>query len=176
MNTECPSICSCHFFFLKFIYLFIFVCVGSSLLHTGFLQLWRTGASLCCGAQASHCGGFSCCRAQALGVRASVVAHGLSSCGTWAQLLRSMWDLPGRWLEPVTLALAGGFLTTATQGKAPSSCHLSVDFFKQSFVVFIVQSSMFYQTQLGNFKNEFLLILLFRIKYFRFFKVSSLLH
>ena len=29
-------------------------------------------------AQASHCGGFSCCRARALGVRASVVvAHGL---------------------------------------------------------------------------------------------------
>ena len=25
------------------------------------------GATLCCGAQASHCGGFSCCRAQALG-------------------------------------------------------------------------------------------------------------
>ena len=43
------------------------------------------GATLPCGAQASHCGGFSCCRAQALGVRASVVvAHGLSSCGSWA--------------------------------------------------------------------------------------------
>ena len=31
-------------------------------------------------------GGFSCCRARALGARASVVAaHGLSSCGTQAQ-------------------------------------------------------------------------------------------
>ena len=31
-----------------------------------------------CGARASHCGGFSCCRAQALGARASVaVARGL---------------------------------------------------------------------------------------------------
>ena len=40
------------------------------------------GATLGCGAQASHCGGFSCCGAQALGVRASVVvAHGLS-CST----------------------------------------------------------------------------------------------
>ena len=38
-----------------------------------------------CGEQASHCGGFSCCRARALGVRASVVAAcGLSSCGTQA--------------------------------------------------------------------------------------------
>ena len=42
------------------------------------------GATLHCGAQASHCGGLSCCGAQALGMWASVVAaHGLSSCGTW---------------------------------------------------------------------------------------------
>ena len=40
---------------------------------------------LCCGARASHCGGFSCCREQALGAQASVVvACGLSSCGSWA--------------------------------------------------------------------------------------------
>ena len=37
-----------------------------------------SGATLCCGARASHCGGFSCCGARALGTRASVVvAHGL---------------------------------------------------------------------------------------------------
>ena len=73
------------FFFNKFIYLFIFGCVGSSLLHAGFLQLWRAGATLCCGARASHCGGFSCCEARALGIRASVVvACGLSSCGSLA--------------------------------------------------------------------------------------------
>ena len=35
-----------------------------------------------CSAWASHCGGFSCCRAWALGTQASVVvAHGLRSCG-----------------------------------------------------------------------------------------------
>ena len=35
---------------------------------------------LSCGAWASHCGGFSCCRAQPLGAWASVVAaRGLSS-------------------------------------------------------------------------------------------------
>ena len=40
---------------------------------------------LCCGARASHCGGFSCCGARALGTWASVVAaRGLSSCSTWA--------------------------------------------------------------------------------------------
>ena len=43
-----------------------------------------SGATLCCFAQASHCG-FSCCGAWALGVRASVVvARGLSSCGLQA--------------------------------------------------------------------------------------------
>ena len=31
-----------------------------------------------------------------------------------------MWDLPGPGLEPVSLALAGGFLTTAPPGKPPS--------------------------------------------------------
>ena len=44
---------------------------------------------------------------------------GFSSCGTQAQLLRSMWDLPRPGIEPVSPALAGGFLTTATPGKLP---------------------------------------------------------
>ena len=40
-------------------------------------------SSLCSHAQASHCGGFSCCGAQALGAWASeVVARRLSSCGS----------------------------------------------------------------------------------------------
>ena len=76
-------IAAAFFFFL--IYLFIFGCFGSSLLHVGFLQSQQAGAALCCGAWASYCGGFSCCGAQALGAWASVVvAHGLScsaACG-----------------------------------------------------------------------------------------------
>ena len=48
-------------------------CAESSLLHRLFSS---------CGGRASHCRGFSYCRAQALGARASVVAaHGLSRCG-----------------------------------------------------------------------------------------------
>ena len=71
--------------FYTFIYLFIFGRVGSSLLHVGFLQLWRAAATLRCGARVSHCGGFSCCGARALGARASVVAaRWLSSCGSRA--------------------------------------------------------------------------------------------
>ena len=116
--------------FTIFIYFIFFGCVGFSLLHTGFLQLQRVGATLLCSAWASHCSSFSCFGAQALGVRASVVVarrlsscgsqdleHRLSSCGTQAQLLRDMWDLPGPGLEPTSPALTGGFLTTVPPGK-----------------------------------------------------------
>ena len=76
---------SLFFFLILFIYLFIFGCVGSSLLRAGFLYLQQAGATLRCGAWASHYGGFSCCGARALGMRASAVAaHGLSSCGSRA--------------------------------------------------------------------------------------------
>ena len=44
----------------------------------------------------------------------------LSSCGSRAQLLRGMWDLPRPGLEPVSPALAGRFSTTAPPGKPPS--------------------------------------------------------
>ena len=63
-------------------------------------------------------------------MRASVVvAHGLSSCGSWAlerrlsscgaraELLHGMWDLPGPGLEPVSPASVGGLPTTAPPGK-----------------------------------------------------------
>ena len=41
----------------------------------------------------------------------------LSSCGSRAQLLCSIWDLPRPGLEPVSPALAGRFSTTAPPGK-----------------------------------------------------------
>ena len=45
------------------------------------------------GEQPSHCGGFSCCRAQVLGAQASAaVACGLSSWGAWALLLRGIFS------------------------------------------------------------------------------------
>ena len=43
----------------------------------------------------------------------------LSSCGSRAQLLRGMWDLPRPGLEPVSPALAGRLSTTAPPGKPP---------------------------------------------------------
>ena len=45
--------------------------------------------------------------------------HRLSSCGSRAQLLRGMWDLPRPGLEPASPALAGRFSTTAPPGKPP---------------------------------------------------------
>ena len=70
--------------------------------------------------------GFSFCRAQVAGLWASVFAAcglehrlkcGLSSCGAGASLPHGMWHLPGAGMEPVSLALAGGFLTTGSPGK-----------------------------------------------------------
>ena len=75
------------FFLFKFFLLFkkffyFFGCVGSSLLRVAFLSLWRAGATLRCSVQASHCGGFSCCGARALGMRASVVVAHRLICST----------------------------------------------------------------------------------------------
>ena len=95
-----------------------FGCVGSLLLHVGFPLVAASGGYSSLRCAGFSCGVFSCCGARALGARASVVvARGLSSCGARASLLRGMWDLPGPGLEPVSPALAGGFLTTAPPGK-----------------------------------------------------------
>ena len=69
----------------KKIYLFSFGCAGSSLPCAEFLEMRDQGLLLSWGAQASHCSGFSCCTAWALGTWASVTAApGLSGCGSWA--------------------------------------------------------------------------------------------
>ena len=90
--------------------------------------------SSCDASWASHCGGCSWCRAQALGrtgfscstaahslwltgpraCRLSscglwALEHGLSSCGTRAQLICGMWILAGPEIEPVSPELAGRF-------------------------------------------------------------------
>ena len=51
----------------------------------------------------------------------------LSNCGSRAQLLRGMWDLPRPGLEPASPALAGGLSTTAPPGKP--SCFLFKNLF-----------------------------------------------
>ena len=65
----------------------------------------------------------SCDKWGPLFIAASLVAEHrlqtcrLSNCGSRAQLLRSMWDLPRPGLEPVSPASAGRFSTTAPPGK-----------------------------------------------------------
>ena len=69
------------FFFYKFIYLFIFGCVGSSFLCEGFLQLRRAGATLHRGARACHCHGLSLRSTGSRRAGSVAVAHG-PSCST----------------------------------------------------------------------------------------------
>ena len=52
--------------FKLFIY-FILGCAWPLVLHSGFLSLQQAGATLPWGAQASHCGGFSCDGTRAVG-------------------------------------------------------------------------------------------------------------
>ena len=71
-------------FFYKFIYFYFWLHWVFVAAH-GLSLVAMRGATLCCGAGASHCYGFSCCRARALGAWASTdVARGLSSCGARA--------------------------------------------------------------------------------------------
>ena len=78
----------------------------------------------CSDARASHCSDFSCWGAQVLGCvdfsgcGSWAVEHRLRSCGTWAQLLCGMWDLPRSRIKPMSPALAGGFLTIGPPGKS----------------------------------------------------------
>ena len=66
--------------FFFFIFIYFLAALGLRCCAQAF-----SGAALRCRAQASHCGGFSCCGARALGPRASVVvALRLSSCGSRA--------------------------------------------------------------------------------------------
>ena len=57
----------------------------------------------------------------------------LSSCGSRAQLLRGMWDLPRPGLEPVSPALAGRFSTTVPPGKP-----CPIPFFKNFIDVYFI--------------------------------------
>ena len=126
------------YFFINLFYLFsfwlhwVFIAVHglslvavsrgySPLQYTGFslrrlLLLWSIG---------STCAGFSSCGSRALERR-------LSSCGPRAQLLRGMQGLPRPGLEPVSPALAGGFLTTVPPGKP-----IALTFKKNKDTVFI---------------------------------------
>ena len=113
------------FFFLIYVFIlfisfwlrwvFLAACVLSLVAASrGYSSLWCAGFSLwwlfLLRSSGSRHAGFSSCGLRAL-------ERWLSSCGAWASLLRGMWELPGPGLEPLSPALAGGFLTTAPPGK-----------------------------------------------------------
>ena len=107
-------LCLVSFFFILFIYLFIHLFIFGLL-----------GLRFCVRAFSS-CGEWGPLFIAVHGpltIAASLVAEHrlqtrrLSSCGSWAQLLRGMWDVPRPGLEPVSTALAGRFSTTAPPGK-----------------------------------------------------------
>ena len=65
---------------------------------------------------------FSGCGERGLLFVAVRIAHAdFSSCGTQAQLLCNMWDLPRPGIKPVPPALAGRFLTTWDHQGGPKS-------------------------------------------------------
>ena len=105
------------YYFFKFINLFIFGCIGSLLCagsERGYSSLRCAGFSLqwllLLQSTGSRPVGFSSC-----GLRAP--EHSLSSCGLVAPR-HGMWDLPRPGTEPMSSALAGGFLTTVPPGKS----------------------------------------------------------
>ena len=131
------------FFFNKFIYFWlcwVFIDVRELPLFVvsgGYSSLWCMGLSLwwllLLQSMGSRHMGFSSCGFRALERR-------LSCCGAQVQLLRGLWDLPGSGLEPVSPALAGGFLTTVPPGK-PSILflfNLSVVYFLKAFPMSVV--------------------------------------
>ena len=68
-SEQLPMSIFIFFIYLFLIYLFL-TAFGLHCCTWAFSKLWGAGATLCWGAQASRCGGFSCCGAPALGVRA----------------------------------------------------------------------------------------------------------
>ena len=116
-------------FFLKNIYLFIWL--HRLLFIYLFLYLFLAVLGLrFCARAFSSCGKrgplFIAVRGPLTIVASLVAEHRLqtrrlSSCGSRAQLLHGMWDLPRPGLEPVSPALAGRFSTTAPPGKPSTS-------------------------------------------------------
>ena len=91
-----------------------------------FIYLWLCWVFVSVRGLSSSCGKrgplFIAVRGPLTIVASLVVEHRLqtrrlSNCGSRAQLLRGMWDLPRPGLEPVSPALAGRLWTTAPPGK-----------------------------------------------------------
>ena len=112
------------FFINLFIYLFMAVlslrCCAWAFSGCGeqgllFVAVWQL---LLLRSTGSRRAGFSSCGSWAQQLWLAGSRAQAQQCGARAQLLRGMWDLPGPGLEPVSPALAGGFLITEPPGKS----------------------------------------------------------
>ena len=106
--------------FKKFLFINFLAVLGLGCCVWAFSSCSKRGLLSSCSERSSHDSGFSCCRAEALGCMS------FSICGAQAQQLEqldlvacNMWDLPRPGIEPVSPALASGFLTTGPPGKCP---------------------------------------------------------
>ena len=105
---------------------YLFLAVPS--LHcTGFSLVAVSGDDSNCGAWASPGSRFSHCGAWALGHKGcsgygwKALAHRLSSCGTWAQWLQGMWDLPGPGMETRVCCIGRRIVYRSPPGKPSCS-------------------------------------------------------
>ena len=146
------SQCQCLSFFNQpTLRLCICLCVvggtGPLLPCVGCPQVQRAGAALPWGHTGFSPRGLLLLQSVGSGVR------GLSSCGTWAWLSRGMWRLPRPGIEPTSPALAGGFLTTGSPGKARQLYFENHSRFTEKLKFFTTESSYILPTSpkpLGN--------------------------
>ena len=109
------------YFWLRFV--FVAACRLSLVaVSRGYSSLQCTGVSLrwllLLQSTGSRCAGFSSCGTQAQQLWLAGSREQARQLWRTGLVAPSMWDLPGPGLEPMSLALAGGFLTTAPPGKS----------------------------------------------------------
>ena len=108
-----------------------------------FLQLGQVGTGLYWGARGSHCSGFSCGGAQAVGTQTSVAAalwlsswgsqageRWLRRCGAWTQPLHCMRNPPRPGNEPVSPVWSGKFLNTVSPGRSYDNTNFESSLFQ----------------------------------------------
>ena len=128
-------------------YICTFGCAGSSLLQVlfsscskqGLLQLRLAGFSSWGLLETEHRLGRRDSAAAAQGLSrcgSQAPEHRFNRCGTQAQLLCSMWNLPGPGIEPMSPALADGLFSTKPPGKPPRFLILNISISKLFTMLF----------------------------------------
>ena len=172
------------FFFLKnyfllsyFFFFFFFFRNSRSYLLIDWLLCWVfvsvRGLSLAVASgdhSSSRCAGLSLSRPLSLRSTGSRRA-GSAICGSRAQLLHGMQDLPRPGLEPVSPALAGRFSTTAPPGKPSFFLFLKNNIFIQLHQVLVAACGIFF-AMYGIFSCGMRNVVFFLVAAYRFLVVA----